>query len=193
MQQPPTILDTAPSNSGLMNTSGMAVDALGRPHLALLYADDGNRNVFHLWWTGTAWRMDKVTSFTETALTFATAPARPAILAYGDRVFVIYRHQYEGKRGFVWMAEVTDGPVTADFPVARMDLRDWEPTFDPTALPERGELHMIVTRTNGDATSPNPGYGDADWTSQKIAVQTIDMALIDGLIGGTSALPMLPA
>lgn len=188
----PLILDTTPSNNGLINQTGMDVDDQGRPHIAMLYADEnGQRNVYHLWWTGAAWQLDKVTSFTASALSFETMAARPDMVCWGGRSFVIWRHQYEGHRGFVWMSEVTGGKVET-FPIAWMDLRDWAPTHDERALRERNELWMLVTRVNNEANAPRAGYESEDWTKQNIGLLRIDMTRIDRLKNGLSELPRLP-
>lgn len=186
----PKALDTPNKVTGAGNGQGVAWDASGHPHIAVLYTPDplGNQNVWHVWWDGTAWQSEQVTTLVASGLNFSSRPGQPAILSYAGRILVLWRHQYEGWRGKVWATDVTTR-AHRTFPIADMDLREWEPAPDPDAL-RRGQISMLVTRTNNDGNSPQPGYSEQDWTRQPIGVLGIDIARIDQL--NPAVLPVLP-
>ena len=176
------IVDTAATDSGLMNTSGLEVDNQGRPHGAFLLYDDNNyTQINHVWYDGTRWYNDVATNFTHKYLTAVSIPdlsvARPSVFTTKNgRVYIIYRHRFNGNRNTIRLIDVTPGVTFYDdFPIMQLDLHDWEPTFDTQALYERNELHMLISplKNNGSLSAE---WNDADnWDRQHLSIVSYDL------------------
>jgi len=172
----PVILP-AGTGDGLLNQCGMTVDGKGYPHIAHFWAPDGNRNIWHLYWNGTAWAHEQVTDLTQSGLDW-TSLSRPAIVHYQGRLLIIWRHQWEGLRGYLWASDVTVPGKRKHAVLAKMDLREWEPAPDYRAI-RRGSLNLLVTRVNAQVPAAIAGYADANWSTQPVGVLTVDLTRFD--------------
>lgn len=185
-------LDTAPIGSGLLNQFGMEVDADGNPHIAYFkYDANGYTNLYHIYHNGTTWIDTQVTFFKRTQSTDVGAwpgeIARPAIFTTANRVFIIYRVNYDGKNGTLRILEVTPSlPAPIDFPIFNMDLYNYEATFDTQALYERNELTMLMIPSKSDANMQNDSF-----SNQMTGVLTIDLSQIDKFVNKEVQLPQL--
>lgn len=170
----PVALNTPNSLTGLALSAGVAFDANGYPHASCLYTPDpdGNINVWHVRWDGSAWQSEQVTNFAGSGVAWDTLPPQPATVYADGRIFVLWTYDLEGWAGKVWATDVTT-PDRETFPVADIEhLRRWQPAPDPEAL-LNGDVVMVMSRCNDDATSPRPDTTGENWAQQPIGVLTI--------------------
>lgn len=175
------VLDTAATNSGIINQFGLDLDTSGRPHIALTLADGAtpDRNIHHLYWDGAAWVNQQVTDLLN-AMGYNDMPTRPAVACTNDgRTLLLTSYtRVTNKRGTFRIIDVTGG-VATDVPVANLDGRDWEMTYDGRALRERNELNIMLSQANADVATPGPDYWDINnWNRQWAAILTVDLTQI---------------
>jgi len=139
----------AASGSGLYNSGGLEIDAVGRPHAAFLYFGESSR-MTHVWRDQDGWHQDLVLEIGgryDLAVQWdrrGNLPmARPCVVTTeGGKVMFVYRTM---ERPGVYAVDVTpESDEYAYFQIADLDVGDWEPTFDTMALYERQELYMLV-------------------------------------------------
>jgi hypothetical protein len=179
------VLDTAATNSGIINQFGLDTDTNNRPHIALMLADGGtpDRNIHHLWWNGTAWVNDQVTDLGN-GFSITNWTTRPTIACTNDgRTLITYSTpRFGGVRGMFRLVDVTSGAVT-EVPLSDLDMRDVEPTYDGRALRERNELTFMLTAANADVNNPGPEYWNVNnWDRQWGGVLTLDLAQVGSLL-----------
>ena len=191
------IIDTAPSGSGIINTQGADVDAQGRPHATTwLYDGSGNTQIRHVWHDGANWRNDQVTNFTVpidlNVSVFQPYLSRSQVVCPEQGgTYVLYRCSYNGKGNVLRMIDVTPERELLDFPICNIDLGDWEPVLDTTALKTRNELSMLMIPLAANwQNSTNVPWNNADnWNNQVVLHTTIDLYQIDAFRAGTVRLP----
>jgi hypothetical protein len=179
------VLDTAATNSGIINQFGLDLDTLGRPHIALTLADGAtpDRNIHHLYWNGTAWVNQQVTDL-RNGMGYNEMPMRPAIACTNDgRTLITTSYpRTNGRRGSFRLIDVTGGAAT-DVSLADLDGRDFEMTYDGRALRERNELNIMLSQANGEVTSPGPEYWDINnFNRQWAGVITVDLAQVGAVL-----------
>lgn len=188
------ILDTADTNSGIMNQYGMDVDLNGYPHIATMMADGStpDRNIHHIWWDGTEWHNDQVTNFGN-GFGLLTRPSRPCILCTAQgRILIAYTMKAWGQYGNAFrMIDVTnERPV--DFPIAKVPGLDFEITFADDALRDQNVFRALIGTCNFDESNPSPDYHDATcFNDQWAGVLSIDLDHIDRVAGGAVELPTI--
>lgn len=126
-----TILDTAPTGSGLLNGGGLAVDGQGGPHGALLFDGPGREIYVHIWHDGSRWRRQDLDG--------ALFDRRPSMTSDRD--------------GHVWMLGSRGGHIATvrlqgedhGRPLAHAAVPPgWEPTFDTQAMAKHGRLETLI-------------------------------------------------
>jgi hypothetical protein len=187
-------LDTAASNSGIINQFGLDLDGDDNPHIALTLADGAtpDRNVHHLYWDGAAWVDQKVTDLLN-GMGYNEMPTRPAIACTNDgRVLILTSYpRLNGKIGSFRLIDVTDG-AAIDMPIANLDGRDFEVTYDTHALRDRNELVFMVSQANGEVTNPGPEYWAANnWDRQYAGIVTVDLAQAGSILRGEATPPRI--
>lgn len=183
---------------GLLNQNGMEVDDNGNPHIAYFRNDDDTNaytNIYHLYHNGSEWIEEKITNFKKSfgsnLANHTQELSRPSIITYKNRVFIIYRVNYDGKKGTLRMIEVTN-TTYKDFPILNLDLGVWEPSFDTEALYKRGELHMLVVPSTKDINEVDTDLSQLDnWDEQFGGVLSINLKQIDKLIRREVQIPHL--
>lgn len=192
-----TIIDTAATGSGIINQQGADVDAQGRPHATTwLYDSAGNTQIQHVWHDGAQWHNDQVTDLTVpidlNVSVFQPSLSRSQVVcpAQGG-TYVIYRCAYNGKGNVLRMIDVTPERPRLEFPICNIDLADWEPTIDTTALKRRNELSMLLIplAANWQNTTTVPWNNMDNWNNQAVLHTTIDLYQIDAFRSGTVRLP----
>ena len=160
-----------------------------------LYDAAGNTQVQHVWHDGTTWHVDQVTDHTrriDLAVSTIDLPLSRAQVVCGPtgNTLIVYRCNYDGRRGTVRAIDVTPGAVRAEFPIARLDLHEWEQSFDAGAQRDRGELHMLLVPLTGNGPARS-GVGADCWTTQFAAVLTVDLTAAEALRAEAVRLPSL--
>ena len=188
------VLDTAATNSGIINQFGLDLDNQGRPHIALQLADGAapDRNIHHLWWNGTAWVNEQVTNLGN-GMGINNWTSRPAIACTAEgRTLIAYTVPRFGPlRGVPRLVDVTDGKAT-EVPLADLDLRDIELTFDGRALRERNELRFMVSHANADVSNPGAEYWDVNnFSRQWGGIVSVDLAQIGVLLRREARVPRI--
>lgn len=174
-------LDTANTNSGIINQFGLDTDINNNPHIALMLADGStpDRNIHHLWWNGAAWVNDQVTDLGN-GFSITNWTTRPTIACTNDgRTLITYSTPRFGSlRGLLRLVDVTGGANT-EVPLSDLDMRDHEPTYDGRALRERNELVLLLSQANADVNNPGPEYWNVNnWDRQWGGILTVDLAQI---------------
>lgn len=188
------VLTTAATNSGIINQFGLDLDIQGRPHIALTLADGStpDRNIHHLYWTGAAWVNQQVTDL-RNGMGFNNMPTRPAIACTDDGRTVILTSypRILGRSGSFRIIDVTDGART-DVPVALLDGRDWEITYDTRSLRQRNALVMMLSQCNADVSTPGPNYWNINnWSSQYGLIAEIDLKQLGAVLREEARLPII--
>src|SRR5665647_1795806 len=190
------VIDTAATGSGMVNTHGADVDTMGRPHSETwLFDGAGKTQIQHVWHDGAAWHVDQVTNLTMavnlavSTISLALSRAQVVCTPTGETL-IVYRCNYDGRKGTVRAIDVTPGTPQVEFPIAHLDLYEWEPCLDSRALRERGELHMLLVplTANGAGVS---GLGTDCWSTQLAGVLSIDLSQIGLVRAGAVVLPAL--
>jgi len=187
-------LNTADTNSGIVNQFGLDTDTNNRPHITLSLSSGAgpDRNIHHLYWDGAAWVNQQVTDLGNT-MSLLTWGKRPTIACTNDgRTLILYSiARFGATRGIPRLVDVTDGAAT-DVPLAQLDLRDHEMTFDSRALRERNELNVLLSQANGDVNSPGAEYWNANnFNRQWGGVLTIDLAQVGAVLRREVRLPAI--
>lgn len=126
-----TVVDTAPTGSGLQNDGGLAVDSRGRPHGVVVFDRGGrDRSILHVWHDGRRWHRDQRPGH--------GIDGRPAVAGTRDgAVWLLGSH-----RGRLEIHELAPGNEAAPIPVV-VPL-GWEVVYDTQALVRRGRIEVLV-------------------------------------------------
>lgn len=178
-------LDTTATNSGIVNQFGHDRDTLGRPHFTMTRASGAgpDRNIHHLYWDGTEWVDQQLTDFGNT-MSLLYWSKRPTVACTNDgRTLIMYSiPRFGSTRGKPRLIDVTDGANT-EVPLADLDVRDHEMTFDARALRERNELHLLLSQANGDVNNPGAEYWNANnFNRQWGGVLSVDLAQVGAVL-----------
>jgi hypothetical protein len=172
--------------TGFQNSCGLSVDTDGHPHI-VNFIDEGavNWQVRHHYWDGAAWVHETVTKWTTTGTAWTPRPR--IISAANGRTYVLVTYRYEGWAGKVWAIDVTPGTPRYKFPIADVDLRDSEVTFDSRAIQESNTLHLLVTPSSATPSFTENYWGDEQWSSQWAGVLSIDLDQMEAVANGAHA------
>ena len=122
----------------ILNQGGLAVDGEGRPHGVFRARSPAQgEGVLHVWRDDAGWRQ-------ELLLTDRAVGGRPAVVAGGGGVYLLWTERDGARRSILWLTELGSGTAQHELELARLPVADWEPTFDSVALAERGELHVLL-------------------------------------------------
>lgn len=196
------VLDTAATNSGLINQAGMDIDREGRPHIAMHLATGStpDRNLAHIYWDGDEWVTEQITNFSN-GMGFNSRPMRPFVVCSEQgRTYVGYSAPTFSQvstgvaappeAGSFRLIDVTTPGRPLDFPVARLDGREAEMTVDQRALREHNVIRTLLHACNGEQTNPSPEYhNDNNWSYQWGGVLTVDLLLIGQVARRAAKLP----
>ncbi len=145
-----------PQDSRLMNPPSLTTDAAGRPYLTSYWAAAGSDvPQFHVVrHDGKAWSVTQVTSRTQPFELRGAATKRPpisrgAILtrqsAAGTTGFhLIYRDDERGGRIVAVSTDDLANPVWRTRELTTTSVGAWEPTVDPVAWTNFGEVHLLL-------------------------------------------------
>lgn len=188
------VLATAATNSGIINQFGLDLDTSGNPHIALTIADGAtpDRNIHHLYWTGSAWVNQQVTDL-RNGMGYNDIPTRPAVACTNDgRTLILTSYpRTNGRRGSFRLIDVTGGAST-DVTLAELDGRDHEVTYDGRALRERNELIMMLSQSNGEVSSPGPEYWDINnFNRQWGGILKVDLKQIGAVLRNAGRPPRI--
>jgi hypothetical protein len=174
----PLVVPTAPHGSGLVNQTGMDVDAVGRPHVSYFHYDEaGATQVALASWDGERWSsrdLARLTHRMETDTPILDASvARPQIACTADgNLWAVFRVTHDGRGGRLSCIRCTPGLPLVELPLYDGDLGAWEPTLDSRALRERDDLHLLLT-----PAPPYPvgevGQLDRAWEERRIGVLSV--------------------
>jgi hypothetical protein len=192
-------LTTAATNSGIINQFGLDVDMQGNPHIALQLADARpdapatfDRNIHHLYWSGSAWVNEQVTDLRNT-MSLLNWTTRPFMACSSDgRNYIAYTtRRFGAKAGTVRMIDVTtNAPV--EFSVCDIPPVDFEITAADDAMRDQNLFRCLVSTTNSEVTNPGPDYNDGSaWTRQWIGVLSIDMSRMADIASGRVRVPYI--
>ena len=169
--------------AGFQNSCGLSVDTQGRPHIVnMIVPTTGPWQVVHHYWDGAVWVHDTVTTWTTTVVAWTPRPR--IISAANGRTYILLTYRFEGWAGRVWMLDVTPGAPRNRFPVADVDLRDAEITFDSRALRETNTLHILLTPASATPSFTENYWGDEQWNKQWAGVLTVDLDQIETVANG---------
>jgi hypothetical protein len=188
------VVDTEDSGSGLLNQNGLDVDANGNPHgCFMMYDKNGYTQYYHIWYDGTEWHNDKITNWDyrmEFSGGFTKGEiCRPSIaISKENRIFVIYRNSNLSQNTLRMMEILQDRVI--DFDVVKLDLQNYEYTFDYKTLKDNDKLISIVSNAIAGDWITNSSKKEW-WTTQYTALLTIDLTQIDYLISGAYQLPTM--
>jgi len=182
------VVKTTLTGSGLLNQNGLETDKSGNPHGAfLLYDSEGNTQIYHVWHDGSLWHNDKVTNFnfkynTNVNILDYTISRPSVFTTRNNKVYIMYRCNVNGKRGSLRVIDVTPGNFYYDeFDLCKIDLHDYEPTFDTQALYEKNELHLLISPMKGNGEYSKEWLHVDNWDSQFIAVISYDLNQMDAI------------
>ena len=182
---------TALTGSGIVNQFGLEADDEGNPHVAYFkYDEDGNTNIYHLYNDGENWFDEKVTDFKKALDTSGNMwlgeMSRPSIFTYKNRVFILYRVNYDGKEGVIRLKEVTPGSSQRDIILFDFNLGLIDVTFDSQMLYREGKLSMLLTKNHTRAEISNLSN---EYDNLPAFVYTIDLDYIDTFLNGIAKSP----
>jgi len=148
------IIDSVPTNGGLSNQNGLAVDSKNRPHIVYCKLDeDGHENYYHAWFDGSNWHINKITHFTSIDWNdmesegYNCILARPCILTDGTKVIVLFR---AGDAGYLYIA-TADEPYTSWEFVRFDEIWGWtEVNYDKSLWSQNKQLYIVAQRALGE-------------------------------------------
>ncbi|MDE4670918.1 BNR-4 repeat-containing protein [Klebsiella pneumoniae] len=139
-------------NTGYVNQNGGAVDRDGCYHTCLWQNDsDGNIQIDHIWFDGSAWQREQVTSF-NFSLDLSGglldgSMSRPLIACtrYG-KTYVFYRTNKGGMEGQVRVIDVTAAGSPVEFILARFNYGFLELSLNTDIILNDNNVMMLATR-----------------------------------------------
>ncbi|WP_224236800.1 hypothetical protein, partial [Klebsiella grimontii] len=142
---------------------GGCVDIHGHYHTCLTqYDDNGNTQIVHVWWDGSAWKSEVVTDFdfrmNLSSNLVMNDITRPVIGATpSGRVYIIYHTTYNGLSGAIMAIDVTDEGNPQSMVVAAFDIGTQSMGFNVAHMLKTGDFMALMAK--GVANSSSPGYG----------------------------------
>ncbi|HDK6227010.1 TPA: BNR-4 repeat-containing protein [Klebsiella pneumoniae] len=138
--------------TGYVNQNGGAVDRDGRYHTCLWQNDpDGNIQIDHIWFDGSAWQREQVTNF-NFSLDLSGglldgSMSRPLIACtrYG-KTYVFYRTNKGGMEGQVRVIDVTAAGSPVEFILARFNYGFLELSLNTDIILNDNNVMMLATR-----------------------------------------------
>jgi hypothetical protein len=127
------VIDTPPTDSGLLNQGGLAVDACGRPHAIVTFDNGIVRTLRHVWHDGAAWH--------EQRLDGGLLQGRPTIVA--DAPDQIWMAGARGNRIVAY--EISSGAARQRVELGSTTAR-WEVVYDSHAAELHGRFEVLVPR-----------------------------------------------
>jgi hypothetical protein len=198
-------LNTAPTNSGLLNSCGMAVDDAGHPHIGNeLWSSptDPRTQYAHLYWDGSAWVNEVLTDWLH-AMSYGSGLngvnaelSRPAVACYGGQVYLLYRHNPE-RGGSLMLRDITPGGDMAEASVLNWPLYGCEFSIAARTVLERGRIEVVVCPSQQEDL-PVPALpvnkwsaSDYCWANQAGGVLVVDLAAADDVVHARADAPEL--
>lgn len=153
-----------PQKSELMNQTAMCADSAGHPYIATYFRKPGDAapQYYMAYHDGNKWSTNKVLDRT---LDFKLAGggtkrvpiSRPLILARNvdgkDQAYVVFRDEERGSKVTVAICNDLANPSWTARDLTDFSVGMWEPTCDPAAWRNRGELVLFIQ---------NVGQGDGE-------------------------------
>lgn len=172
-----TRIFSAETGSGYVNQNGGCVDIHGHYHTCLTqYDDNGNTQIVHVWWDGSAWKSEVVTDFdfrmNLSSNLVMNDITRPVIGATpSGRVYIIYHTTYNGLSGAVMAVDVTDEGNPQSMVIAAFDIGTQSMGFNVAHMLKTGDFMALMAK--GVANSSSPGYGT--FSAQPVMLATVPM------------------
>ena len=201
----PPALNTPPTNSGLLNGGGLAVDQAGRPHVGnemWLSPSDRRTQYAHLYWTGSAWANEVLTDwqypmpFPSTANAVNAELSRPVLVCHAERTYLLYRHNRE-RPGALMLRDVTPGGDMAEASVLNWPLYGCEFSANVATVLDRGRLEVLVCPAQQEDL-PTPelpvnkwSASDTSWANQSAAVLSLNLDDLHDIVHGKVPAPGL--
>lgn len=193
------IVDNVPASDVMLNQNGMCADDDGNPHITYFKKKDGFFNIYHTYFDGTSWQVEKVTDFKKNIsvdmASYKAELSRPSIVSYNNNVYIIYRQNVDGDSKYLLkIKEVSRFPMTNECSIVGFGLGSYEPTFDTVAAEENGVLSMLVVNSTKEITESIVGGGLEiydDWKRQIGGVVTVKLKLIAELMNNEFNIPSL--
>ncbi|BCB86058.1 BNR repeat-containing protein [Phytohabitans suffuscus] len=199
----PPALDTPPTNFGLLNSCGMAVDANGHPHIGNEQWSSGQRTQYsHLYWNGTSWTNEVLTDW-QYAMPFSVGAnavnaelSRPALVCAGGRTYMLYRHNRE-RPGALMLRDITPGGDQAEASILNLPLWGCEFSINARTTIDHGRLEVLVCPARQEDVTP-PALPvnkwaaiDTCWANQVAGVISISLDDLDDVVHGRVRAPGL--
>lgn len=196
-------LDTPPTNFGLLNSCGMAVDAFGHPHIGNEQWSAGQRTQYsHLYWDGDSWTNTVLTDW-QYAMPFSPGAnavnaelSRPAIVCTGERTYMLYRHNRE-RPGALMLRDITPGSDQAEASILAWPLWGCEFSISARTVLDHGRLEVLVCPAQQEDVNP-PALPvnrwtatDTCWANQIAGIVSINLADLDDVVHGKAQAPGL--
>lgn len=186
-----TVIDTAPTGSGLLNQQGLGVDIYGHPHKAAWFNDvNGRSQIHHVWHDGSTWHNDRVSNFTAvinlSVGSLAAPLSRPGVVCAPDgRVFLMYRMHTDGLRGTMRLVDVTPPAYglsnLGDFAISQIDY--WY--AEPTPIISGGKLLYLAALTAPDTVAVNSDLPSTNLYRATFAtLSVVDLKQIETVAAG---------
>ena len=172
-----TRIFSAETGSGYVNQNGGCVDIHGHYHTCLTqYDDNGNTQIVHVWWDGSAWKSEVVTDFdfrmNLSSNLVMNDITRPVIGATpSGRVYIIYHTTYNGLSGAIMAIDVTDEGNPQSMVVAGFDIGTQSMGFNVAHMLKTGDFMALMAK--GVANSSSQGYGT--FSAQPVMIATVPM------------------
>jgi hypothetical protein len=151
------VIDTADIGDGLINDPRIAVDSSNYPHVTYWRADSEKfLNYFHLWFDGSSWSKNQVTSFKyvrEDVIPWAglLSPlplCRPTILTSGTTVIILFCYPCGG--GQLYAATASSPYTSWRFHLLGLNIwGEMEPNFDKQYWVSDAKLHILASAPDG--------------------------------------------
>ena len=144
------VIQHIPKNSNLINQCSAAVDADGHPHLVQYFNDEKSvPQYFDVWFDGSAWHQSKVSHRTEKFSisgggSLAIPISRPEIAVSKSGVVYVITREAEAGGGIRLYRSSKPFEQWTPIDLTHEDLGNWEPTYDPFAMRDKGDLSLFV-------------------------------------------------
>jgi hypothetical protein len=201
----PPALNTPATNFGLLNSCGVAIDSLGRPHIGneqWVSPTDRRTQYSHLFWDGDSWVNTVLTDW-QYAMPFSPGAnavnaelSRPALVCAGERTYMLYRHNRE-RPGALMLRDITPGSDMAEVSILDWPLWGCEFSISARTALDNGRLEVLVCPAQQeDITPPELPVNkwtavDTCWGNQIAGVLSIRLADLDDVVHGKAQTPGL--
>lgn len=191
---------TAITGSGLINnqTTGLAIDRDGNPHIAFMKLDTSNyTQIFYIRRAGGAWVNSAVTSFDYqldvSGSILNGVMSRPDIFcSRTGRIFVMLRHNARW-RGSVKLLDVTDPYAVRVGTLIDIDLYSWEPSYSQQIYQTTGRI-VFMAHACAVSFTQVPAIDfevAARWQSQVGLMVSIDPDAAVNIVSGAAKVPTI--